>query len=287
VNEMMPNIYSQQISDEDFIRLSKTIYNICGILLPESKKVLVEGRVRKRVKETGLPSYQAYMKYLFTETGKEKELIPLIDMITTNKTDFYRENAHFEFLVETALPLLISVIKNSHKNPFMQFWSAGCSTGEEPYTLAIILNEYFARFRDFQFQIHASDISTDVLKKAALGIFEYEKIDVIPEQLKIKYLLKSKDPEKKIVRFVSEIRRQINFSRINLMDQNYDMPDLLDVVFCRNVLIYFDKQTQEAVIRKLAGKMKTGGYLFLGHSESIMGMKVPLERAASTIYVKI
>jgi chemotaxis protein methyltransferase CheR len=273
-------IASMKISE--FNLLSTEINKLCGIQLLESKLLLVDGRIRRRIKVLGLHSFEEYLKYLFSEKGCEIELIPLIDAMTTNKTDFFRENVHFEFLTSTVLP----EIENSGQNCF-SVWSAGCSTGEEPYTLAIVLNDYFETRKNHNINIYASDISTDVLKIASKGIYSFECIEPIPLHLKKKYLLKGKDPENPQARICADLRRQVNFSRLNFMDADYDIPGNLDAVFCRNVLIYFNKDTQEKVIRKISNKLKTGGYLFLGHSESIIGLKLPLERMAATIYKKV
>ncbi|MGA7720497.1 MAG: CheR family methyltransferase [Ignavibacteriaceae bacterium] len=266
----------------EFKKLSAEIYKLCGIQLPDSKLSLIEGRVRRRVKSLGLNSFKEYMEYFFSAGGREQELVPLIDAVTTNKTDFFRENAHFEFLVNSVL----LEMQNSLNSGF-SVWSAGCSTGEEPYTLAIVLNEYFENRKNNLYTIYASDISTDVLKKAKDAIYSYECIEVIPMDLKKKYFLKSKNSEKKLVRICPELRRQVIFSRINFMEDEYMIPGNLDAAFCRNVLIYFDKATQEKVLAKICNKIRTGGYLFIGHSETIIGMNLPLERAASTIYRKV
>lgn len=272
---------------DDFRKLSEAIYKYSGIHLPEAKRNLVEGRIRKRIVSLNLDSFQEYVRYLFSENGLENELTPLIDVVTTNKTDFFRENAHFEYLVNYALPALEKMYKEKFKLNEIRVWSAGCSTGEEPYTMVIVLNEYADKNPGFRFSVFASDISTEVLKSASDGIYEYEKIEDIPVELKKKYFLKSKNPQQKLVRVISEYRELVEFARINLIDENYLLPAKMDIVFCRNVLIYFDKITQERVIRNLLANMNTGGYLFLGHSESTMGMKLPIERASSTIYRKI
>ena len=266
----------------EFNLLSAEIYKLCGIQLPETKISLIEGRVRKRIKALGLKSFREYLDYWGTSTGKDRELIPLINAVTTNKTDFFREKAHFDYLLETVL----EEFDSSHGGNFT-LWSAGCSTGEEPYTLAMLLKEYYENSRNNLFTIYATDISTDVLNIAIDGVYNIESVEIIPFHLKKKYLLKSRNPERKVVRMCPEIRKAVNFSRINFMEDDYKIPGNLDVVFCRNVLIYFDKFTQEKVLCKIADKMKNGGYLFLGHSETILGMNLPLERVASTIYKKV
>jgi chemotaxis protein methyltransferase CheR len=266
----------------EFKKLSKKIYKLCGIQLPDIKLSMVEGRLRKRVKTLGLNSFGDYMNYLFSSPGMEQELIPLIDAVTTNKTDFFRESIHFDFLLNTVL----SELETPAFGTFSA-WSAGCSTGEEAYTLAIVLNEYFENKKNINFTIYASDISTDVLKKAIDGIYSFETVEVIPMDLKKKYFLKSKDPEKHVARIRPELRQQVIFSRINFMEPEYEIPENLDVVFCRNVLIYFDKETQAKVLYKICNKIKKGGFLFIGHSETIQGMDLPLKRAAATIYRRV
>lgn len=273
---------TEQLSVRDFNRLSQEIYAVCGIYLPENKRTLIEGRVRKRLKLLGMSSFGQYLDFLLSENGAQNEFIPLIDAVTTNKTDFFRENAHFVFLIEQALPEMISASQR-----IFSFWSAGCSTGEEPYTLAIVLNEFLEKIAYSSFSIYASDISTGVLQKAAIGIYDLADVEVIPMNLKKKYLLKSKDPGKQLVRMTPEIVRKVEFLRINFMDEQYGVPGAFDAVFCRNVLIYFDKPTQERVLGKISDKLRVGGYLFIGHSESIIGMKLPLKRIASTIYQKV
>lgn len=281
------NIHKEALTKDEFTKLSNSIFNICGINLPEVKKILIEGRIRKRMIQLRIDTYSDYINYLFSIKGMEEEIIPLIDVITTNKTDFFRENQHFDYLTNSVLPEIIQNYEGNWKNKIFQFWSAGCSTGEEPYTMAIVLSEFQNKNPGFQFEIYASDISTDVLTKASLGIFDLEKIDVIPEQLKKKYLLRSKDPDKKVFRIVPELRNKVHFSRLNFMDDYYDIPENLNIIFCRNVIIYFDRQTQEKVLTNLSRKLIKGGYLFIGHSETIMGMNIPLVRVASTIYQKI
>jgi len=170
---------------------------------------------------------------------------------------------------------------------YVKVWSAGCSSGEEPYTLAIVLSEFAKRFRGFDFQILGSDLSTIVLEKAVTAIYPEERVSVIPMDLKKKYLLKSKDRTKPTVRIVPELRAKTSFMRLNFMDDFYDVPNNFDIIFCRNVLIYFDRSTQEKVINKLCRHLKPGGYFFLGHSESVTGINVPLKQLKPTVFKRI
>jgi chemotaxis protein methyltransferase CheR len=175
---------------------------------------------------------------------------------------------------------------SASRRSVMKVWSAGCSSGEEPYTLAIVLSEFREKYKDFDFLITATDISTRMLIKAETAIYAEDRVLAVKDNLKKKYLLKSKNQQSRTVRIVPELRSKVNFSMLNFMDDDYQVNGLFDVIFCRNVLIYFDRQTQEDVINKLCTKLKPGGYFYLGHSESITNFKVPLKQIKSTIFIK-
>ncbi|WP_207531964.1 CheR family methyltransferase [Desertivirga arenae] len=271
------------MSVHEFHRLSSFIYTHYGIKLPMTKKTMLEGRLHKRLVALKLPGYKAYCDYLFSAEGKLSELIQMVDLVTTNKTDFFREAIHFDYLSRHVLP---SAAQNDPGKLF-SIWSAGCSTGEEPYTLAITLSEFAELNRGFNFSIFATDISTRVLGAAVKAVYSEEKVQPIPLVLKRKYLLKSKDVKNKTVRIAPQLRSKVNFERINFIDDDFSTIQVFNVVFCRNVLIYFDRETQEKVIRKLCSKIEEGGYLFLGHSESISGMDLPLIQVHPTIFKKI
>ena len=270
--------YTAKMSKSNFIKLSQFIYDNYGIKMNDGKQVMLEGRLQKRLKHNNIATYDEYCDFLFSEKGMQTELIHMIDVVTTNKTDFFREPHHFEFLKN----FLVNYSPN-----FLKVWSAGCSSGEEPYTLTMVLTEYKQQNPRFDFSILATDISSRILQKASDAIYPEKVVEVIPLALKQKYLLKSKDREAQTVRVVKSLRQKITFHRLNFMDTHYPFPNDFDVVFCRNVLIYFDKQTQEDVINKLCSKLKDNGFLFLGHSESIAGLNVPLKQLQPTIYQKI
>ncbi len=272
---MIDDRLEKKLSDNDFLRVSRFIHQQYGIHLPPAKKTLLEGRLRKRMKQCAIGTYSGYCDYLFTEQGMKDELIYMIDAVTTNKTDFFREPYHFKFLTRQALPELTG----KHNSPFrkkFQAWSAGCSTGEEPYTLAMVLSEYASNCPGFDFSILATDISTKVLDIAETAIYSEEKVIPVLYALRKKYLLKSKDPCKKNVRITPELRSRVNFRRFNLMDSQLPIAEPLDVIFCRNVMIYFDIETQERLVRLFHQRLSPGGYLFMGHAESINNMDVPL-----------
>ncbi len=274
--------YDAKLSANDFERLSKFIYGQYGIKMPEAKHIMLQSRLQKRLRALQIPSFSDYVDYVFSPQG-ETEIISMMDVVSTNKTDFFRENQHFEFLTDTILPEFYQVRRQN----YVKVWSAGCSSGEEPYTLAIVLSEFAKRFRGFDFQILGSDLSTIVLEKAVTAIYPEERVSVIPMDLKKKYLLKSKDRTKPTVRIVPELRAKTSFMRLNFMDDFYDVPNNFDIIFCRNVLIYFDRSTQEKVINKLCRHLKPGGYFFLGHSESVTGINVPLKQLKPTVFKRI
>lgn len=272
--------YKVAMSASDFSRLSTYIYNNCGIKLPPSKKTMLEGRLHKRLRALHITSFKEYCEYLFSVEGQKLEVYHMIDVVTTNKTDFFREAVHFDFLSNKVLP-------NAEKDQLFRVWSAACSTGEEPYTIAMVLNEYVEKKAGFHYSIFGTDISGRALEVAATAVYAEDKVAPVPLVLKRKYLLKSKDVHNKTVRIVPELRSKVSFERLNFIDGDFSTIPSFNVIFCRNVLIYFDRATQEKVIRKLCTKLEPGGILFLGHSESIANMDLPLIQIQPTTFRKI
>ncbi len=273
------------MSDKEFTLYSKFIESELGIKMPVTKKLMLESRLQKRLKILSLSTFGEYYDYVFGKNSDGSELICLIDAVTTNKTDFFREPTHFDYLTKTALPELISSLE-AGKRRELAVWSAGCSTGEEPYTLAMVLSEFREANPWFRFSLLGTDISSRVLEAASTAIYEEEKVAPIPEALKHRYLLRSRDRSKGLVRINPELRAMVSFRRVNLMDTRYGLEGSMDVVFCRNVIIYFDRITQENLVGKLARCLHSGGYLFMGHSETLMGMHLPLRSEAPTVYRK-
>ena len=276
--------YKIKLSNNDFNKLSNFINSNYGIKMPKAKRIMLQSRLQKRLKELNFTSFKQYCDYLFSAKGQEEEVIKMMDVVSTNKTDFFREPAHFNFLKKD---IPNNYINNHSSNKNLKIWSAGCSSGEEAYTLAIILSELKNQYPEIFFSILATDISTKMLDKASLAIYDENKIDTIPLELKKKYFLKSKDHSKNKVRVIKELRNKVNFSRLNFMDNYYKVHGKFDCIFCRNTLIYFDHETQEKVINKLCLSLKKDGYFFLGHSESINNMNVPLKQIQPTIFKKI
>jgi chemotaxis protein methyltransferase CheR len=272
------------ISDRDYTRLSEFIYNECGIKLPPAKKTMLVARLQKRLRSLDMKSFGDYIDYLFGPDGIKDEMVRMIDLITTNKTDFFREPGHFDFLLQRVLPEWVEEHGGSGRK--LMFWSAGCSTGEEPYTLAMVLNEFAGNCPGFDYRILATDISTRVLEKAEHAVYEEERIAPVPSPLKHKYLLCSKDRSRGLVRIVPELREKVRFRRLNFMDESFGMREPMDIIFCRNVIIYFDRQTQERLLNKFYANLRNDGFIFMGHSETLNGLNIPLVMVHPTVYRK-
>lgn len=278
---MVPGL--DHLSGRDFRRLAEFIQDYSGIKMPPNKKTMVEGRLRKRVGAIGASNLTEYCRHLFDHGGLEEESIYLIDAVTTNKTEFFREPEHFRFLAEVAVPTLLSERRAGHSTQ-VKVWSAASSIGAEPYTLAMVLAELSARHNNFRISVLGTDIATKVLETAARGIYPEEMIAPVPMELRRRYLLRGKSASQGLVRVVPALRQLVEFARLNLMESPYAVGRNMDVIFCRNILIYFDKPTQQKVLEQLCDHLRPGGYLFLGHSESLAGLGLPLTMAGNTVF---
>lgn len=257
------------------------IYRQCGINLLSSKRILLESRLRKRLGALNIDSFQVYIDHLMSRAGLETELVHMIDAVTTNKTDFFREPGHFQFMADNIIPHWLHT--QARQGRLFKAWSAACSTGEEPYTIAMVLQDAAAKY-GFDYHIVGSDISTRVLEKAVQGIYRESAVSMIPLHVRKRYLLRSKDQTEPRIRIAPLLRAKVEFKRLNLIENMLDMDSDFDLVFCRNLLIYFDRTTQEKVLQKIADKIRSGGYLFIGHSESIYSMSLPLRQIGPTIF---
>jgi chemotaxis protein methyltransferase CheR len=273
----------ESMSNADFGRLKNLIYARSGINLSLDKKTMLELRVKRRVHSLKLNSFGQYCEYLFGAKGQKQEIVHLLDVVSTNKTDFFREPDHFDFLARKALPDLMS--RNDNGRPLL-VWSAGCSSGEEPYTLAIVMSEYALAHPGFRFHILATDLSTTVLAKAERAVFDKDVVKPVAAPLQRKYFMKHRDAASPNMRVVPELRQTVEFARVNFMDEDFGLGQKADVIFCRNVIIYFDRATQERILQKLAANLAPQGYFFAGHSESLHGMDLPFAAVAPASYRK-
>jgi chemotaxis protein methyltransferase CheR len=273
------------LKSRDFSRLAQFIEGYSGIKIPSTKKSMVEGRLRKRLRVLGLANMTDYCSYLFDQDGLAAEAVHVIDAVSTNKTDFFREPQHFRFLTGHALP---DLLQHNHHGPGrpIKVWSAASSTGAEAYTLAMVLADYLEKHRGVDYSIFATDICTEVLEQGIRAVYAEEMAEPIPKVLRQRYLLRARDAQRQEVRVVPKLRAKVKFGRLNLMDDGYAMPRDMDMVFCRNVLIYFDKPTQGKVLSRLCSHLRPGGYLFLGHSETLAGHDLPVRQVENAVFIK-
>ncbi|WP_191013316.1 CheR family methyltransferase [Treponema zioleckii] len=283
-SEKLAILTNAELTNEQFQRIANFIQKNVGIKMPEQKKIMVQSRLYARLKELKISNFDDYIDYVFQQNAQgEEEIALMINVITTNLTSFFRESNHFDFMTNVALPEI------AKEYPSVELWSAACSSGEEPYTISIVMQEFMRThpnaIRDFS--ILATDISSRMLDKAINAVYPMESVENISYDLKKRYFLRSKNKENPLVRLNPYTRGKVKFDRLNFMDDDYSISTSKNIIFCRNCLIYFDKPTQESVIRKLIKHLVPGGYLFLGHSETIFGMDLPLKTVGPTIFKKI
>lgn len=268
------------MKQETFERFRSFIEQNLGIKMPPAKKILLESRLARRLRFLKIDSYEEYSDYVFSEEGFNREIQQLIDVVTTNETSFFRENQHFLYITDHALPALLDLHKNTHINA----WSVASSTGQEAYSLAMVLENYGRTKQLFSYSIFGTDISETVLKVARAGVYTENQAEKISLDFKKKYCLKSKDKDQTTIRIKPELREKILFKRLNLIETPYSIRKKYHLIFCRNVFIYFQKDTQEKILTELCRHLAPGGYLFMGHSENISGIKTSLKSVSNAIY---
>ena len=270
----------EDITDKEFKLFKEVIYNECGINLTEIKKTLLQSRLLRRIRKLDVDSYREYYEYLINNYDVEIE--NLINVITTNKTDFFREDKHFKFLMDNALPEFERAGKKK-----LRIWSAGCSTGEEPYTIAMTISEYYKNEQKADIKILATDIDTQVLKNATSGIYTKESLTEVDPIIIKKYFLRGKGENNGLFKVKNSVKKMIYFRRLNLLDNTYPMKNQFDLIFCRNVIIYFDSDTRIRLFEQFHKYLKEDGYFFAGHSESLHNISNKFELINSTVYRKV
>jgi chemotaxis protein methyltransferase CheR len=276
---------SRTMTDKAFFDYSALITEKLGIRMPVAKKIMLQSRLAKRLRALGIGSYEEYFDYIQSTGGKDREFNNFINAVTTNKTDFFREAKHFDYLVRMVLPDLFG--KKEKNGKPINVWSVACSTGEEPYTLAMILEDYLAGRFAVSYSILATDISTKVLETAQLGIYEEDRLETTPPDFKRRFFLRSRDRTSNKVRVVPELRAKVTCRWLNLMHDDYEINQKMDIIFCRNVMIYFERGTQDAILHNICKHLDGGGYLFMGNSEALTNAgRFRLIQAAPTIYRK-
>lgn len=271
------------LTDKDFQRISDLVYEHCGINLLEGKKGLVRSRLASRLRQGNFKTFSEYMDHAIKDkTGEEFSI--LIDKLSTNLTSFFREMQHFDFLRETFLPSLLER-KEDKGDLRIRAWSAGCSSGEEPYSIAITLLESVHGDPSWDIKVLATDISTSVLETAQRGIYNEDRVAPVPSMQKNRYLVKSQVKGQKKYEVSESLRNVIIFRYLNLM-KDWPIKGPLNFIFCRNVMIYFDKATQLRLVNRFWDLLDSGGYLFTGHSESLTGIEHKFKYIQPTIYMK-
>ena len=256
-------------SERDLAEFSRCVRAELGIKMPASKSLMLQSRILRRLRQLNIESLDEYRERLFHSVHSEEERVHFLDIVTTNHTSFFREPQHLEHLKRQA----------RQTRGVVTVWSAGCSSGEEPYTIAMVLAEL-----EVEFLVLATDVSTAMVQQAAAGIYDQDRVGAVPAEMRKKYLLRSKDARQTLVRVVPELRERVRFHHLNFMDDDYGVADRMDVIFFRNVMIYFDKPTQERVVNRLCRHLRPKGLLFTGHSESLAGLAVPLDMIAPAVY---
>jgi len=272
------------LSDADFGRISALIGTRTGIKLTPSKRMNIETGLRRRASTLGFDSVDAYCRMVFDGGGLSRELDAIIHLATTNKTDFFREKAHYDLLDRSLVPQLLETGSRVGSRR-LKVWSAAASNGAEAYTAAIVLAEAAARGPRFGFSVLGTDISAEMVAAASRAVYPGNMIDPVPPELKRRYFMQSRERSASTpVRVVPELRRFVRFYTLNLIDKSYPVDRDIDVIFLRNVLIYFDAPTQQAVVRRLAGHVRPGGFLILGHTEAAIGNTVGLSQVATGVF---
>jgi len=272
------------MSDKEFSLFSTLIYSHLGIKMPPVKKLMLTSRLLKRLKALGIKTYKDYYDYLCSDKGQSEEFNKMFDAVTTNKTDFFREPDHFDILVKRVLPDLVQS-ENFIERKMINIWSAGCSSGEEAYTLTMVMSEFFSGNKS-KYSILATDISPKVLQAGYDAIYTESTILPIPVALRQKYLMRGTGDKIGLFRIIPALRERVTFKQLNLMDDNFNVSKQMDIIFCRNVIIYFDKETQIELFEKFYKHLVPGGYLFIGSSETLYGINNNFLPVGPTVYRK-
>ncbi|HEX2959831.1 MAG TPA: CheR family methyltransferase [Chitinispirillaceae bacterium] len=276
-----------ELNEKDRLRLSNYIEKNYGIQMPPAKKILLQTRLQKRALQLRYDSLHSYIEYFFSPQGQQLELDQFATIVSTHKTEFFRESDHFETLKTILLPELVSAQKLGSQETLV-IWSAASSTGEEVYSIAMTLYDFFKKKGNPLpvIKVIGTDISENIVTFARRAIYNDNAVTTIPAEYH-HYLMHSKDSKRKAIRIAPEIRKYTDFRPQNLIDTQYKVKKGIHIIFCRNVLIYFNKSTQEQILRRLVNLLTIGGFLLIGHSESLSGLDLPLVQLKSTVYKKI
>lgn len=267
------------MTDQEYTYFSQLVMRETGIKLGPEKRDMLLLRLIRRLKAVQLPDFKSYIAYLRSKNGAQ-ELIFLIDAVSTNKTDFFRESIHFDYIRDTILPRMIE----EDDSRSVSVWSAGCSSGEEPYTIAMVLEDYFSQHYGWQYRILASDVSTRMLAAAQKGIYTDKGALQVPLTYRKKYIMSGKGKFEGSVRIVPQLRAKLRFARVNFRENVWPIEEKFDIIFCRNVIIYFDLEMQKHMFRKFYDYLYPGGYMIIGSSETLKYINEEFVMVGPTIY---
>jgi chemotaxis protein methyltransferase CheR len=267
--------------------ISSFIESKFGIKMPPAKRSLLISRLSKRLLALGIKSYEEYFNYINSPDGLKNEIFIFVDLISTHETTFFRESQHFDVLFSMVLPKLTGDCGAGIKRP-LKILSAACSTGEEPYTIAMMISEFIKsnNYFDFHYNITGTDISIGVLETARRGVYENRRIKNVSKQYRIKYFMKNKNKKVNLVRIIPELRARVEFFPMNLMRENYPFENDFDVIFLKNALIYFDRENQFNICLRILKHLISGGYFFVGLSESMAGLGLPVKSVMPSVFRK-
>ncbi|WP_425099372.1 CheR family methyltransferase [Tropicibacter sp. S64] len=275
----------QRPGDSHRVMLRRFVHDVTGIKLPATKDLMIESRLRRRVLAAGAADFRSYLHWLFEDGGLEQETVPIIDLLTTNKTDFFREPAHFDFLMNRIVPDALARAARGRQTRF-RLWSAASSTGAEAWTAAMLMARIALTRPELDWAILGTDISHGVVERATLAVYPMEELRPVPQELRERYIMTGERNGRPVGRIVPELRARVRFGNLNLMETPYPVETGLDAVFLRNVLIYFDPPVQASVIRATAAHLRPGGYLIVGHSESMTVRHGGLHQVAPGVFQK-
>ena len=272
----------RDLTQEEYNLFRRLIHARSGINLGDQKMQLVRARLGKRLRAGQFRSYRTYYEYVKSDQSG-RELCDLIDAISTNTTHLFREKQHFDFLSQT-LRKWINDSKWSAGRRDVRIWSAACSSGDEPHSIAMTAHDALRSAANLELKILATDISTRIIKRAKAGVYELHRLGTVPDSFRRRYFVRIKQDGQPCAQISPELRRTITFAHFNLMMKQFPFRRLFDVIFCRNVMIYFDRPTQETLVNKLTRHLQPGGYLLIGHSESLNPIQHSLTYVQSTVY---
>jgi chemotaxis protein methyltransferase CheR len=270
------------LTDKEFARYQAFVEAETGIHLGPAKKALLVGRLARRLRELQLDSYGAYLQHVLQGDAQEK--VRMLDCICTNETRFFREPRHFEYLEQTLFPFWAAEAAAGRRPRRIRVWSAACSTGEEPYSLAMVLWRHFPPAAGWDIEIVATDLSTKVLDRARAGIYPLEKASQIPQDLLHAFMLRGRGPQEGLMKVGPQVLSVVHFARVNLTHESYPVSAPFDLIFLRNVLIYFSQETKGRVLQRVTRHLVPGGHIFLGHAETVAGLDCHLRSVIPTVY---